>query len=295
MTFLRTSTVRFLSAGAARQTSGTTATAASSATTVSRNQRWHRENQAYAQDHARLVGRRSAAVAQAASRDEALHNANQVLESRISDADGSQEFRSPATPSEEEAVRAAVDVHRVRRRVVRVRQSKTAETQTEQAKVRLQNAAREAGWKDAQTAAAVAAAAGNASSTLEIPSAEAAMTNAGKVAVFDVVRTSRDGKRREQTQETLTPKNPFHLEQFKRLFRVRRTKNGSGDLPVYSVYRRGGLEVNTIVRNLEGDVSALIQELRTVCEAPVRARVGSLEIRGLHVWKVKEWLISCGF
>lgn len=31
------------------------------------------------------------------------------------------------------------------------------------------------------------------------------------------------------------------------------------------------------------------------CEAPARVRTGSIEIKGLHSWKLKEWLTSLGF
>ncbi|GIX61435.1 mitochondrial large subunit ribosomal protein [Babesia caballi] len=37
------------------------------------------------------------------------------------------------------------------------------------------------------------------------------------------------------------------------------------------------------------------QQLRILCESPVRERVGSLEVHGLHVKKIKRWLVQCGW
>jgi len=73
-------------------------------------------------------------------------------------------------------------------------------------------------------------------------------------------------------------------------FRVNRTSNGN--LPVYEVYRSAGRTVSTVVRLFEGDQEAMRQSLMRVCESPVRVRYGSFEVRGLHSWKIKEWLES---
>eukprot|EP00920_Eleutheroschizon_duboscqi_P002984 GHVT01007155.1.p1 GENE.GHVT01007155.1~~GHVT01007155.1.p1 ORF type:complete len:221 (+),score=44.90 GHVT01007155.1:263-925(+) len=76
-------------------------------------------------------------------------------------------------------------------------------------------------------------------------------------------------------------------------FQVARTP--SGNLPVYARIRRGGLQVTTILRHCFGDVKALRQDLMNVCEAPVRERLGSLEVKGLHTIKIKQWLKHTGF
>eukprot|EP00927_Polykrikos_kofoidii_P047146 TRINITY_DN41230_c0_g2_i1.p1 TRINITY_DN41230_c0_g2~~TRINITY_DN41230_c0_g2_i1.p1 ORF type:complete len:239 (-),score=33.44 TRINITY_DN41230_c0_g2_i1:83-799(-) len=77
------------------------------------------------------------------------------------------------------------------------------------------------------------------------------------------------------------------------MFKVLRTHNGN--LPVYEKYKRHGTEASTIVRHVFGDQDAMRRELMMICEAPVRIRSGQFEVRGMHVWKVKEWLVSLGF
>ncbi|EPT24825.1 large subunit ribosomal protein IMG2 [Toxoplasma gondii ME49] len=69
----------------------------------------------------------------------------------------------------------------------------------------------------------------------------------------------------------------------------------SGNLPVYSRVRKHGTEVTTIVRHAFGDITAMKKDLVAICEAPVRERLGTLEVKGLHVLKIKQWLRSLGF
>eukprot|EP00397_Hematodinium_sp_SG-2012_P068249 GEMP01109751.1.p1 GENE.GEMP01109751.1~~GEMP01109751.1.p1 ORF type:complete len:131 (+),score=12.15 GEMP01109751.1:49-441(+) len=73
-------------------------------------------------------------------------------------------------------------------------------------------------------------------------------------------------------------------------FRVNRTANGN--LPVYERFRNKGRSVNTFVSLFDGDQEAMRKALMRVCESPVRVRFGSFEVRGLHSWKIKEWLES---
>ena len=73
---------------------------------------------------------------------------------------------------------------------------------------------------------------------------------------------------------------------------VRRTRNK--ELPVYKKFRSEGRQINTVVRLIEGDYLALRKELAAVCEAPVRVHIGSLEVKGVHTWKIKEYLESKG-
>ena len=73
---------------------------------------------------------------------------------------------------------------------------------------------------------------------------------------------------------------------------VQRTRNG--ELPVYRLFKSEGKQVNTVVRCVTGDYDKLRKELASICEAPVRIHIGSLEIKGLHTWKVKEYLASLG-
>ncbi|CAJ1354524.1 unnamed protein product [Effrenium voratum] len=75
-------------------------------------------------------------------------------------------------------------------------------------------------------------------------------------------------------------------------WKVLRTQNGN--LPVYTRYSHAGAEVSTLVKHVYGDIAAMRKELMMVTEAPCRVRPGKLEVRGLHRWKLKEWLMSLG-
>ena len=75
-------------------------------------------------------------------------------------------------------------------------------------------------------------------------------------------------------------------------YKVLRTRNG--ELPVYRFYRSAGKQINTVVRHISGDFDRLRKELSSICEAPVRVHIGSLEVKGLHTWKIKEYLESNG-
>ncbi len=68
----------------------------------------------------------------------------------------------------------------------------------------------------------------------------------------------------------------------------------NGELPVYKVYKGDGKIVNTVVKHVRGDIDALRKDLSQVCESPVKIHMGSLEVRGIHTWKVKEYLESIG-
>ncbi|AFZ81580.1 hypothetical protein BEWA_009940 [Theileria equi strain WA] len=75
-------------------------------------------------------------------------------------------------------------------------------------------------------------------------------------------------------------------------FKVTRTP--SGNLPVYMRIRAHGTVMYTVVRHIYGDVQAMKEQLRILCESPVRERIGSLEVQGIHVMKIKRWLKNCG-
>jgi large subunit ribosomal protein L49 len=75
-------------------------------------------------------------------------------------------------------------------------------------------------------------------------------------------------------------------------FTVMRTANGQ--FPVYKVYKNNGKIVNTVVKHVRGDLNECRKVLANVCESPVKVHMGSLEIRGIHTWKVKEFLESVG-
>eukprot|EP00434_Breviolum_minutum_P012311 symbB.v1.2.010850.t1/scaffold716.1/size187362/3 len=94
----------------------------------------------------------------------------------------------------------------------------------------------------------------------------------------------------------LDPGSPLPMEpiedQDPKPWKVLRSRNGN--LPVYTRYRYGGTEVTTLVTHFFGDIESMKKELMMVCEAPCRLRPGKLEVRGLHKWKIKEWLLSLG-
>jgi len=75
-------------------------------------------------------------------------------------------------------------------------------------------------------------------------------------------------------------------------YTVLRTVNG--ELPVYKVYKAQGKIVNTVVKHVRGDIDSFRKDLAKVCESPVKLHMGSVEIRGIHTWKVKEYLESIG-
>jgi large subunit ribosomal protein L49 len=68
----------------------------------------------------------------------------------------------------------------------------------------------------------------------------------------------------------------------------------NGELPVYKVYKGEGKIVNTVVKHVRGDLEAFRKDLAKVCESPVKIHMGSLEARGIHTWKIKEFLESIG-
>ena len=75
-------------------------------------------------------------------------------------------------------------------------------------------------------------------------------------------------------------------------YSVLRTANG--ELPVYKVYKGDGKVVNTVVRHIRGDMDMIRKDLARVCESPVKIHMGTLEVRGIHTWKIKEYLESVG-
>ncbi len=74
---------------------------------------------------------------------------------------------------------------------------------------------------------------------------------------------------------------------------VNRTRNR--ELPIYKKFRSEGRQINTVVRQIQGDYLSLRKDLAAICEAPVRVHIGSLEVKGVHTWKIKEFLESKGF
>ena len=76
-------------------------------------------------------------------------------------------------------------------------------------------------------------------------------------------------------------------------FRVLRSAHGN--LPVYSEIRNGGTRKVTIVRKYSGDVDALSEALRELCNSKVTPYHGRLEVKGRHNTIIGEWLTGLGF
>lgn len=64
---------------------------------------------------------------------------------------------------------------------------------------------------------------------------------------------------------------------------------------MYQVFKRGGVEGYSVIKHIEGAHAPLRKMVQSVCESPVRVRSGSMEVKGLHSWKLKEWLTALGF
>ena len=70
----------------------------------------------------------------------------------------------------------------------------------------------------------------------------------------------------------------------------------TGNVPVYTDYRVGGMRKVTVVRKIFGDINEFKTELsKVVSNAPIEEKMGRLEISGLHSDKVKLWLRRLGF
>jgi large subunit ribosomal protein L49 len=67
------------------------------------------------------------------------------------------------------------------------------------------------------------------------------------------------------------------------------------NLPVYSDIRNGNTKVVTVVRKYTGDVHALGKELQRLCNSDVTLYHGRLEVKGIHVKEIKEWLAGLDF
>eukprot|EP00614_Pseudopedinella_elastica_P006617 CAMPEP_0172589958 /NCGR_PEP_ID=MMETSP1068-20121228/8472_1 /TAXON_ID=35684 /ORGANISM="Pseudopedinella elastica, Strain CCMP716" /LENGTH=163 /DNA_ID=CAMNT_0013385631 /DNA_START=78 /DNA_END=569 /DNA_ORIENTATION=+ len=88
---------------------------------------------------------------------------------------------------------------------------------------------------------------------------------------------------------TPPPESPPDLPFF-----IQRTGTGKC-LPVYSSYKNANTRVITVLRQVDGDVKMLQQELAKVCGVPVAQKPGRLEVKGHHVNAVREWLVGLGF
>lgn len=68
----------------------------------------------------------------------------------------------------------------------------------------------------------------------------------------------------------------------------------NGELPVYKVFKGNGKIVNTVVKHVRGDMDTFRKDISRICESPVKVHMGSIEVRGIHTWKIKEYLESIG-
>ncbi len=71
-------------------------------------------------------------------------------------------------------------------------------------------------------------------------------------------------------------------------------KTVNGEYPVFKEYRNRGLEVNTVVRHVAGNIFELQKDLSLLCETQTRVLRGKIVVRGVHTWKIKEYFESVG-
>ena len=77
-------------------------------------------------------------------------------------------------------------------------------------------------------------------------------------------------------------------------FRIERTWNKN--LPVYSIYKNGGMNKSTIINKVRGDIDEFKEELsKIVSNSEIKEHQGFLEVSGKHAEKVKHWLLRLGF
>jgi large subunit ribosomal protein L49 len=76
-------------------------------------------------------------------------------------------------------------------------------------------------------------------------------------------------------------------------YTVRRTR--TKNLPVYTDYKNGGTRFLTIVRNVDGDIQALMRELKELTGSEVTEAVGRIEVKGRHSAQIKGFLRDLGF
>lgn len=78
---------------------------------------------------------------------------------------------------------------------------------------------------------------------------------------------------------------------------VKRTAK-SGWLPVYREYSKGGTQITTIIRRIEGDIQSLAADLRQFVPAD-RVIVKDLQkhvvLRGDYLYAVRDWLTARRF
>ncbi|KAI7899493.1 mitochondrial large subunit ribosomal protein-domain-containing protein [Cokeromyces recurvatus] len=77
---------------------------------------------------------------------------------------------------------------------------------------------------------------------------------------------------------------------------VSRTVNKG--IPVYTDYKNGGTRLLTVIRKVQGDSLALMEDLQAdfpEAEITRNYRTRHVLIKGNHVNEIKEWLIAKGF
>lgn len=70
----------------------------------------------------------------------------------------------------------------------------------------------------------------------------------------------------------------------------------TNNLPVYSEFKDYHQVKKTVVRRISGNVGHLVSELKKITSnSDVEVKVGRVEIKGIHVDKVKDYLYRLGF
>lgn len=91
-------------------------------------------------------------------------------------------------------------------------------------------------------------------------------------------------------RQAQVPLNPINLLPFN-IFRTH-----TNSLPVYSEYKQKHMIKRTIIRNVRGDVEKLVNELyKVTSNSNIKVKTGKIEVDGLHVEKIKNYLARLGF
>lgn len=77
-------------------------------------------------------------------------------------------------------------------------------------------------------------------------------------------------------------------------FKISRTH--LGNLPVYTDYKNDRNQQKTVIRRISGDIEEFKKELgKVVSNYEVFEKIGRIEVKGLHSYVVKAWLLKLGF
>ena len=74
------------------------------------------------------------------------------------------------------------------------------------------------------------------------------------------------------------------------------TRTHLGNLPVYTDYKNDRNQHRTVIRKVSGDIEEFKKELaKVVSNYEMHEKIGKIEVKGLHSYVVKAWLLKLGF